>query len=265
MKVWKCGVKSNMKQIMIGVLGAVLSGCVPGEATVKISAENVRKVLNGEVVEVPVHGEVEVITPTAEWMKKGTCRMCQAQNLALTNSVIEADRRLSAATRVMTLLMADGSCVAGGVKVVGTNVVHWATIDTKFLFGSEAAILADSNKVARCNGFFALNDKGEIDLKGSGCKDVQPEKLERMSKILETVADGCECCKDAYAEVMMVLGVTSYDSISLVFEGDGRGGFCLEADGKRVVADKIGKEFRCAIRSKDSDKKSDKLIRLQKE
>ena len=254
-----------MKQIIIGVLAAVLSGCVPGEATVKISAENVRKALNGEVVEVPVHGEVELVTSTTEWMKKGKCRMCKAQNLALTNSVIEADRRIRAAARVMTLLMADGSCMTGGVKVVGTNVVHWATIDTKFLFGTEAAILADSNKVARCNGLLVLNDKGEIDLEGRGCKDVRPDKFERMSKILETVSEGCDCCKDTYAEVMLVLCVMGYESISLVFEGDGRGGFFVEDGDKLVAADKIGNEFRCAIRSKDSDKKSDKPIKLKKE
>ena len=254
-----------MKQIIIGVLVAALSGCVPGEATVNISAENVRKALNGEVVEVPVHGEVELVTSTAEWMKKGRCRMCKAQNLALTNSVIEADRRIRAAARVMTLLMADGSCMKGGVKVVGTNVVHWATIDTKFLFGTEAAILADSNKVARCNGLFVLNDKGEIDLEGRGCKDVRPDKFERMSKILETVAEGCECCKDTYTEVMLVLCVMGYESISLVFEGDGRGGFFVEDGDKCVAADKIGNEFRCAVRSKGSDKKSDKSIKLKKE
>lgn len=249
--------------IIICVFAAALSGCVPGKATLKISAENVRKVLNGEVVEVPVQGEVEVITPTTEWMKKGVCPMCKAQNLALTNSVIKADRRICAATRVMTLLMADGSCMTGGVKVVGTNVVYWATVDTKFLFGTEAAILADSNKVARCNGLFILNDKGEIDLDGRLCKDVQPDKFERMSKILETVAEGCDCCKDTYAEVVLVLCVMGYESISVVFEGDGRGGFFVEADGKCVAADKIGKEFRCAIRSKDSDKKNS--VKLKKE
>lgn len=252
-----------MKQIIIGVLAVVLSGCIPGEATVKISAENVRKVLNGEVVEVPVHGEVELVTPTAEWMKKGRCRMCKAQNLALTNSVIEADRRLCAATRVMTLLMADGSCVTGGVKVVGTNVVHWATVDTKFLFGTEAAILSDSNKVANCNGLFVLNDKGEIALEGRMCKDVRLEKLERISKILDAVAGGCKCCKNAYEDIIMALVVASYKTISLVLEGDGRGGFYVEVDGKRVESDKIGKEFRCVIRDKDG--KNGSPVKLEKE
>ena len=52
-----------MKRMMIivacEVVAVVVAGCIPGEATIKLSAENVRRVLKGEVVEVPVHGEVE--------------------------------------------------------------------------------------------------------------------------------------------------------------------------------------------------------------
>ena len=244
-----------MKPIIIGVLGVVLVGCIPGEATIKLSAENVRRVLKGEVVEVPVHGEVELKIPTSQWNKEMKCPECQEHGLDLTNTVLAADRRACAATKVMTLLLADGSCVTGGVKIVGTNVVQWATVDTKFLFGTEDAILAASNKVKRCNGFFVLNDKGVLDLTNGGkCKDLSSQKFERMSNVLEAVSDGCKCCKKTYGEVLLTLVLGEYDSVSAVFEGDGHGGFCVGTDDKCIAADQIGKELRCMIRDKSSDK-----------
>ena len=244
-----------MKQMIIGVLGVVLAGCIPGEATIKLSAENVRRVLKGEVVEVPVHGEVELKIPTSEWNKEMKCPECQGHGLDLTNTVLAADRRACAATKVMTLLLADGSCVTGGVKIVGTNVVQWATVDTKFLFGTEDAILAASNKVNRCNGFFVLNDKGVLDMTNGGkCKDLSSQKFERMSNVLGAVSDGCKCCKGVYGEVLLTLVLGEYDSVSAVFEGDGHSGFCVGTGDKCVAADQIGKELRCVIRDKSSDK-----------
>jgi hypothetical protein len=65
-----------MKQIIIGLALAALVGCVPGEATIKISAENVRRVLKGEVVEVPVHAEVKMDVPVDKWMKEQKCPLC---------------------------------------------------------------------------------------------------------------------------------------------------------------------------------------------
>ena len=244
-----------MKQVIIGFALAALVGCVPGEATIKISAENVRRVLKGEVVEVPVHGEVKMEVPVDKWMKEQKCPMCQRQGWDLTNAVAEVDRRACAATTVLTLLLADGSCVTGGVKVVGTNVVYWANVDTKFLFGTEDAMLAASNKVDSCTGVFVLNDKGEFDLERGKCKDMKSQKVEQICRVLRTISKGCRSCREVYELLEAILVVKAYDSVSIVFEGDGRGGFYVETGGKRVASDQIGKEFRCIIRSKDSEEK----------
>ena len=255
-----------MKQMIIGVLGVVLAGCIPGEATIKLSAGNVRKVLKGEVVEVPVHGEVEMCVPIAPGDDEMKCPECQGRGIDLTNAVMIADRRACAATRVLALLLADGSCVTGGVKIVGTNVVHWATLDTKFLFGTEAAICAASNKVELCNGVVLLNDKGEFVLKCGRHEDLPLPKVNRIYDALEAVADGCKSCKDVYGEVGMILGIGSYETVSVVFEGDGQGGFCVETGDNRVAAEQIGKELRCDLRRKDSGEKgkSAKPIKLRK-
>jgi hypothetical protein len=256
-----------MKQMIIGVLGVVLAGCIPGEATIKLSAENVRRVLRGEIVEVPVHGEVELMAPIAPGDDEMKCPECQGRGIDLTNAVMIADRRACAATRVLALLLADGSCVTGGVKIVGTNVVHWATLDTKFLCGTEAAIRAASNKVEHCNGVFVLNDKGEVDLECGRRKDMPLQKVKRIYDVLEAVADGCKSCKDVYGEVGMILDIGSYDSVLIAFEGDGQGGFCVETGDKRVAAEQIGKELQCNLRRKDSGEKGKtaKPIKVRKD
>ena len=255
-----------MKQIIIGFALAALVGCVPGEATIKISAENVRRVLKGEVVEVPVHGEVKMAVSIEEWKKELKCPMCKREGWNLTNAVDEVDRRACAATTVLTLLLADGSCVTGGVKVVDTNVVYWANVNTKFLFGTEKAMLADSNKVNQCNGFFVLNDKGEFDLELGKCEDMKSQKLERIFDVLGGVADGCKCC-EVYGDLRSALIIGADDSISVAIEGDGQGGFCVETGEKRVAADQIGKELQCIIRSKDSGEKDkpDNKVKLKGE
>jgi len=69
-----------MKQMIIGVLGVVWVGCIPGEATIKLSAENVRSVLKGEVVEVPVHGEVELMVPIAPGDDEMKCPECEGRD-----------------------------------------------------------------------------------------------------------------------------------------------------------------------------------------
>ena len=266
-------VKSNMKQIVIGVIAVALSGCVPGEATVKISAENVRRVLKGEVVEVPVHGEVEASKSLSAWMREQRCNVCHGQcwvttNAAIvTNAVIVESKKMRAATRVMTLLLADGSCVTGGVKIIGEDVVHWATIETKFLFGTVDAILAVSNKVEESNGIFILNDKGEFDMIIEGYKNLNFEifkKPKRICETLEAVSKGCEWCKDIYGELGLILFFGAYESFSVIIEGDEQGGFCVETGDQRVAADKLGKEYKCVIRTKDSGKDKDNTIKLKK-
>lgn len=249
-----------MKQIIIGLALAALIGCVPGEATIKISAENVRRVLKGEVVEVPVHGEVKMAVPIEKWMKEQKCPVCKRQGWDLTNAVNEVNQRARAATTVLTLLLADGSCVTGGVKVVDTNVVYWANVDTKFLFGTEEAMLAASNKVNQCNGFFVLNDKGGFDLEFGKCEDLKSQKFEQICAVLDGVAKGGKCC-DVYGDLQSVLVIGAYDSISIVLEGDGRGGFCVGTDDKRILAEQIGKELRCVVHSEDSGNSKLKLKR----
>ena len=251
-----------MRQILIGFVLIALAGCVLGEATIKVSAENVRRVLKGEIVEVPVHGEVKLDVPIDKWMKEAKCPVCQGTELNMTNVVNEMDRTVCAATTALTLMQADGSCVTGGVKVVDTNVVYWANVDTKFLFGTENAILATSNKVDSYTGFFVLNDKGEFDLERGKCKDMKSQKVEQICRVLRTISKGCRSCREVYELLEAILVVKAYDSVSIVFEGDGRGGFYVETGGKRVASDQIGKEFRCIIHSKDSDKKEKPIIQL---
>ena len=257
----------TMKQIIIGFALAALVGCVPGEATIKISAENVRRVLKGEVVEVPVHGEVKMAVPIEKWMKEQKCPVCLGSKGSLTNFVSAMDQRACAATTVWTLMLADGSSVTGGVKVVGTNVVYWANIDTKFLFGTEEAMLSASNKVNQCGGFFVLNDKGEVDLMGGKCKDMSQEKFERIVRVSKIISQGCRPCAEVYSQLEPIFGVKEYDAVSVVFEGDGRGGFCVETGDKRIAADQIGKELRCVIHSEDSDEKDkgDNKVKLKRE
>lgn len=260
-----------MKRMMIitacAVVAVAVAGCIPGEATIKLSAENVRRALKGEVVEVPVHGEVEIMVPIAPQDDEMKCPECQGRGIDLTNAVTIADRRTCAAARVMTILLADGSSVTGGVKIVGTNVVRWATIDTKFLFGTEAAVCAASNKVELCNGIVVLNDKGEVDMKCGKRKDLPLQKVKRMCDVLEAVADGCKSCKDVYGDVGMILDIESYESVSVVFEGDRQGGFYVETGDKCIAAEQIGKELRCAVRRKDSDERgeADKPIKVRKD
>ena len=257
--------KSIINQMIVVLAAVALAGCVPGEATIKISAKNVRRVLEGEVVKVPVHGEVKSEVPMAMWMKEQKCPVCEGPGPDLTNALEMADRKMRAAAQVMTLLLADGSCVTGGVKVVGTNVVYWANLDTKFLFGTEEAILAASNKVKRCNGAFVLNDKGEIDLAPYKRMGMKLQKIERIFKVLESVSKGCECCKGVYdgIAVMVILGIAEYDSVTVVVKGDGKGGFSVETDGKCVGAEKIRKGLRCVIRSRDSDKKGKERVSVK--
>ena len=252
--------------VALSVALAALVGCVPGEATIKISAENVRRVLKGEVVEVPVHAEVKMDVPIEKWMKEQRCPLCQRPGGNLTNAVDEVDRRACAATSVLTLLLADGSCVTGGVRIVGTNVVYWANVDTKFLFGTEEAMLAASNKVNQCNGFFVLNDKGEFDLEFGRCEDLKSQKFEQICAVLDGVAKGGKCC-DVYGDLQSVLVIAAYDSISVAIEGDGQGGFCLETGEKRLAADQIGKELRCVIHSENSGEKgkADNKLKLKRE
>ena len=62
--------KSIINQMIVVLAAVALAGCVPGEATIKISAKNVRRVLEGEVVKVPVHGEVKSEVSMEKWMKE---------------------------------------------------------------------------------------------------------------------------------------------------------------------------------------------------
>ena len=256
---------AKLASLLVGAAAGLLSGCVTGEATIRISAEDVRRVLNGEVVKVAVHAEVEISTPVPSdeiQGKKEKCEVCNEHSMAVTNLVPTIDGQIRAATRVMTLLLANDFCATGGAKFVGTNFVQWATLDDKYLFGNEKAMRAASNQVARCNGYVVLRDNGELDIhSGSG------ERVELTRDVLKTVADGCKSCRDMYKSVAEILTVTGYDNVSVVFEGDGRSGFHVESDGKSVAADQIGKELRCIIRSEYSYKKNkDKnIIKLRKD
>ena len=230
---------------------AVIAGCIPGEATIKLSAENVRRALKGEIVEIPVHAKVETNEPIIkwieEWKEEGRCPGCRGKEISSTNAVNVANAIVRAAADALTIMLADGSRVTGGAKAVGTNIVYWTNVDTKFLFGTAAALIAASNKVENCNGYIVLDDKGEITF--GSCKSEIPElrRLEHISKIFHALESGCELCKDIYEVVPMVLAVSVYDSLSLVFEGDGKGGFRIETAKDRINSENIGKEYKCML------------------
>ena len=267
-----------MKQIGVGILALAVAGCVPGEATIKLSAEDVRRVLRGEVVEVSVHADVKAECPIGELGDPLVeCPMCNTKSFDVTNYVPYVDSCYCAAANAMTILLADGSCVTGGLKIVGTNAVHWANVNTKFLFGTEAALSAASNKVAECNGCVVLDSSGVIRIARvggdydsflTGKRRWSPDalRIERIFRAFRALEEGCKCCKSAYGSVVEVLNISQYDAISLVFEGDGKDGFCIETGDERVAAGQIGKELRCDLRHKDSNGwgKAAKPIKLRK-
>ena len=151
-----------MKQIAVVILALAAAGCIPGEATIKLSAEDVRRVLRGEVVEVPVHADVKLECPIGKRDTLEKCPMCNDRSLDVTNYLPYVDSSYCAVANAMRILLADGACVTGGLKIVGTNALHWANVDTKFRFGKEACLFAASNKVAECNGCVVMDGSGEI-------------------------------------------------------------------------------------------------------
>ncbi len=235
---------------------AVIAGCIPGEATIKISAENVRRILKGEIVEIPVRAKVETNEPIIkwieEWKEEGRCPGCRGKEISLTNVVNVANAIVRAATDALTIMLADGSRVKGGAKTVGTNIVYWTNVDTKFLFGTAAALIAASNKVENCNGCIVLDDKDEMTFVSRESRLPESRKLKHISKIFDALGSGCEWCKDIYEAVPMVLAVSEYDSLSLVFEGDGKGGFRIETGKDRINSENIGKEYKCMLVEKGS-------------
>lgn len=124
-----------------------------------------------------------------------------------------------------------------------------------------------SNKVELYNEIVVLNDKGEVDMKCGKHKDLPLQKVKRMCDVLEVVADGCKSCKDVYGDVGMILNIESYESVSVVFDGDRQGGFYVETADKCIAAEQIGKELRCTVRRKDADDKGivDKPIKVRKD
>ena len=243
-----------MKRILMIACCSVIAGCIPGEATIKLSGENVRRVLKGEVVEIPVHAKVETNEPIIKWIKKwkeeGRCPGCRGKEITSTNAVNVANAIVRAATDALTIMLADGSSVKGGAKTVGTNIVYWASVDTKFLFGTAAALIAASNKVENCNGCIVLNDKGEIAFDSRESGFPEPRKLVRISKIFDALESGCEWCKDIYGAVPLVLAVGIYESRSLVFDGDGKGGFRIETGKDSINSENIGTGYKCMLAEK---------------
>jgi len=256
-----------MKTFFVIACCAAIAGCIPGEATIKLSAENVRRALKGEVVEIPVHAKVETNEPIIKWIKKwkeeGRCPRCYGKEIASTNAVNMANAIVRAATDALTIMLADGSSVKGGAKTVGTNIVYWASVDTKFLFGTAAALIAASNKVENCNGYVVLDDKGEITFASSRESGLpEPRKLERISEIFDALGSGCEWCEDIYGAVPLVLAAGIYESRSLVFDGDGKGGFRIETGKGSINSENIGTGYKCMLAEKDGIERAVKPVRV---
>lgn len=251
-----------MKRMLMVACCAVIAGCIPGEATIKLSAENVRRALKGEVVEIPVHAKVEMECPlTSMFDTFEKCPVCQTKTLTPTNCLSMLDSSYCAAANALTVLLADGSCVTGGMKVVGTNVVYWGIVDTKFLFGTETALRAASNRVAQCNGCVLIDDNGEIHIPSFGrghdfrtakekCWVPSAPRLEKIFEAFYIISKGCKCCEGAYGSAVEVLNIKDYDSISLVFDGDGKGGFRIETDKGSINSENIGTGYKCMLAEK---------------
>lgn len=251
-----------MKRILMIAFCAAIAGCTPGEATLKLSAENVRRALKGEIVEIPVHAKVEMECPlTSMFDKVEKCPVCQTKTLAPTNCLSMLDSSHCAAANALTVLLADGSCVTGGMKVVGTNVVYWGIVDTKFLFGTETALRAASNRVAQCNGCVLIDNGGEIHIhsfrrapdhctaKEKGWVPSAP-RIERIIDAFHVLSKGCQCCGRAGDSVVELLDIKDYESISLVFDGDGKEGFRIETGKDRINSENIGTGYKCMLAEK---------------
>jgi len=241
---------------------AVIAGCIPGEATIKLSAENVRRALKGEVVEIPVHAKVEMERPlTSMDDKVEKCPVCQTKTFALTNCLSMLDSSYCATANALTVLLADGSCVTGGMKIVGTNVVHWGIVETKFLFGTETALRAASNRVAQCNGCVLIDNSGEIHIhsfrrdhapctaKEKGWVPSAP-RIERIIDALHVISERCQCGGGAGDLIVEMLDIKDYESISLVFDGDGKEGFRIEVGKDRINSENIGTGYKCMLAEK---------------
>ena len=251
-----------MKTLLMIACCAAIAGCIPGEATIKLSAENVRRALKGEVVEIPVHAKVEMECPlTSSPDALENCPVCQTKTLALTNCLSIYDSGYCAAAKALTVLLADGSCVTGGMKVVGTNVVHWGIVDTKFLFGTETALRAASNKVAQCNGCVLIDDNGEIHIHSFGqYHDSRTTKekrwvpsaprIERIIDALHVISERCQCGGGAGDLIVEMLDIKDYESISLVFDGDGKKGFRIGTGKDRINSENIGTGYKCMLAEK---------------
>ena len=251
-----------MKRMVTIACCAAIAGCIPGEATIKLSAENVRRALKGEVIEIPVHAKVEMECPlTSLFDTYEKCPVCQTKTLAPTNCLSMLDSSHCAAANALTVLLADGSCVTGGMKVVGTNVVYWGIVDTKFLFGTETALRAASNRVAQCNGCVLIDDSGEIHIHSFGRYDdsrttkekrwvPSAPRLERICEAFHVLSKGCQCCGGAGDSIVEMLDIKDYDSISIVFDGDGKEGFRIEVGKDRINSENVGTGYKCMLAEK---------------
>ena len=248
-----------MKKLLIIAAGcAAFAGCVPGEATIKLSAEDVRRVLNGEVVEAHVQASAEMRVPFAEDIKNevGKCPMCCRGDINPTNVVSNLDRMQRTAAAALTTLLADGSCVTGGVKVVGTNIVYWANVSTRLLFGTEAALIAASNKVENSNGYIVLGDNGTVILGEANSKIANTVRLDRIEGAFHTLEGAC---KLGVYMVAAAMGISQYDSVSFDIEGDGKNGFVIVTDKEHVASENIGEGASKTIVLRMEDKAVDSV------
>ena len=232
-------------ETIIGVaVCAVVAGCIPGEATVKLSAENIRRALAGEVVEVPMHGDVEVDFPITKWLEDEKCHFCAGLLEDKTNCVKKLDQAIRSAARVLELLLNDGSSATGGVKKVGTNIVYWAKVDTKILFGTEAALCANSNRVAQSNSVLLLKTNGSLEEKTRCDRDKEPSRMKRIREIMYVLEDGCECCGGFYDMMLGTISAYLYDKVTFEIVGDGKPGFKIAVDDTDQIASEELKDVR---------------------
>ena len=222
----------------------MVAGCIPGEATVKLSAENIRRALDGEVVEVPMHTEVEEHTPIAEWIEKKKCPFCSGALVDETNSLARIDKAIKTAAHTLELLLNDGSSITGGVKKVGANIIYWAKVDTKIAFGTEAALCANSNKVEQCNWVLLLENDGSVNTDFDDSNIPKITRLEHIGEIIKEISRGCKCCGGFYDAILHTLVLKWYDKVTFEIVGDGKPGFKIAVDDTGQIASEELKDVR---------------------
>jgi hypothetical protein len=160
----------------VGVILVALSGCVPGETVVTISADDVGCVMTGGV------GRAEVVTTLKNSIPKFDLSKIskpafEQLGLSSTNTALEAVRKvLKGAEEIYSAFLPKGDSVKLSAKEEGTNIFLFAHIKRNAMF------IADSKKLPaeRATNLFLYIDEKE----GLGIADSTSQKQLEQTGVL---------------------------------------------------------------------------------